>query len=741
MSESTASPQIAFDVAFDVEGMTCAACARRVEKALGKVDGVREASVDLVRERAVITIVTSSGRAIHEAESAVERAGYRLTRRTASEVQRAGRARELGALIGALLALSLTALAFVAAWRSWPWIELALASCAVLGAGAPVFLKAFADLRGRALGMDVLLALGAGAALASSVFELASPGDEPHTAHGAPMLHSDATMAALIVAVALVGKALERVAKRRAADAIEAIVRAMPETARVVRHGAEAELAIAEVREDDEVRVAPFARVPVDGVLVADPTENEGEADVTYALDESVVTGESRPVSRRDGERVLAGSVNLGRALVLRAVTRGEGSELARVIAAVSRAAAEKSPVVRTTDRVVAVFVPIVISASVLTMLGWLAAGAPFDVALRLAISVLVVACPCALGLATPVAVTVAVGRLAALGVLVRDPSVLERLPSVRTLVLDKTGTLTVGAPRVIAIVRAADTTESDDALLALAASVESDSHHPLARAIFEEAMRRGLTVLRAGAIEEITGRGVRGRVEARDVEVMRPDARDDARFVMPDGSSHASIVELRIDGRAVARVLLEDTLREEAREVIAALRERSIAPVIRSGDAPSAVAHVARALGIDDARGGQRPEDKVADLATLPGPVAMVGDGINDAPALAKADVGFSLGARTETALRAAGIALPRPDLRLVVETHALATRLARIVRENLVLAFAYNALAIPFAALGAFDRIGGPAAAAVAMAASSLLVVLNALRLRTGSGVMSRA
>lgn len=740
------------EIDFAVEGMTCAACARRVEKALVKVAGVREARVDLVRERAVLVVEGPDERVGAEAQSAVERAGYVLVRkeRGAAPSQAKGRAEQR-----TWAAWGLTGLALWAGWVGLPWLELAIASLAVLGAGGPIFVKAFADIRARTAGMDVLVAVGTAAALSASVLTLVAPalGAHGHGAadgaghaagHGA-MAHSDASMAALIIAVVLLGKRLERGAKARATDAIEAIVRAMPESARVVRHGVEAELAVAEVRAGDEVHVAPFARVPVDGVLLAASAEEPGgvqaHGDPTWALDESVVTGESRPVERAVGARVLGGSVNLGRALRLRAEVSGEGSELAKVIAAVSRAAADKSPIVRTTDRVAAVFAPVVLLAAATTLVGWLLAGAAPLEALRLAIAVVVVACPCALGLATPVAVTVAVGRLASRGVLVRDAAVLEVLPHVRTLVLDKTGTLTVGAPRVVARVRATDSLHEDALVLAHAASVESDSHHPLARAIFEEAMRVGLAVPRATDVEEIPGQGMVGQVERRRVEVVRPDAAHDAVFVAPASVEDASVVEVRLEGVPVERLYLEDALREEAAAVIATLRARGITPVIRSGDAPRAVAHVARALGIEDARGGLRPEDKLADLDALARPVAMIGDGLNDAPALARADVGLAIGSRTETALRAAGVALPQPDLRLVVETHDVARRCARIVRENLALAFAYNTLSIPFAAFGAFDRIGGPAAAAIAMAASSLLVVLNALRLGSGSGVSSPA
>ncbi len=742
------------EVAFDVEGMSCAACARRVEKALAKVEGISEARVDLVRERASVRIDARRSDAIREAESAVERAGYKLRAREHARVAVVGRERELRTAIAwVLTGLSLLAAALV---PEWPWVELALASLAVLGAGSSLFVKAFHDLRGRAAGMDVLISVGAGAALLSSVLSIAGLfGGPEHAGHGAGASahgHSDASMAALVVAVALLGKSLERRARGRAAAAIESIVRAMPETARVVRHGAEAELATAEVRDADELRVAPFARVPVDAEILAPEDEGQGEGRV-WALDESVVTGESRPVSRHVGDRVLGGSVNLGRALRLRARGGGDGSELAKVVAAVSRAAAEKSPIVRTTDRLAAIFAPVVLAIAAITLGGWLASGAPLDVALRASITVLVVACPCALGLATPVAVTVALGHLASRGVLVRDAASLEVLARVRTLVLDKTGTLTEGAPRVLALSRAEGVSRSDDALLALAASVEAESHHPLARAIFEEAMRRKLVVPRASELEEIPGRGVRGRVEGVLVEALRPEPTNDARFASRAELSDASVVEIRIEGEAQLRVHLEDALRDESIEVVRALRDRGLTLVVRSGDAPAAVAKIAAALGLTDARGGLRPEDKLADAERLARPLAMIGDGINDAPALARADVGFALGSRTETALRAAGIALPRPDLRLVVLAHDLATRTNRVIRENLVLAFAYNVVALPFAALGAFDRIGGPAAAAIAMSLSSILVVLNALRLRaparsspTGepaarSGVLSRA
>jgi len=718
----------------DVEGMTCAACARRVEKALAKAEGVREARVDLVRERAVLVLADGAARerARETAETAVEKAGYRLRfrdARTDGGAPHDTRDRRTGlAWLGTVLALGL-------AFGGLPWLELAVSAAVVMGAGAPVLRKAALDLRDRSAGMDVLIAAGSLFALGSAVLALSLPVTHAHGS-GA-MQHSDASMAALIVSVALLGKTLERRAKEQAAAAIEAIVRAMPRTARVVRHGVEGEVAVDEVRAGDEVRVAPFSRVPVDGEILAD---EDAAAPTSVSLDESVVTGESRPVERRAGERALGGSLNLGRALRMRVVSVGDDTEIAQVVRAVSRAQASKTAIVRTTDRISAVFAPLVLVVAIVTFAGWLLAGTEPLQALRLAISVVVVACPCALGLATPVAVTVALGNLAGRGILVRDASVLEVLPRVRTLVLDKTGTLTEGAPRVVAIALAKETRFTEDEVLARAASVEADSHHPLARAIFEEAMRRQLVVPRASELTEEPGRGVAGTVEGAAVTAGRPRTEHDAVFARQRGAGGASVVEITLDGAPVARLELEDALRPEAREVTAALRARGITLAIRSGDARAAVERVARALGIEDARGEQRPENKLADLSALAlsgraGATAMIGDGINDAPALAKADVGFALGTRAETALAAAGIALPRPDLGLVLHAFDVSGRAVRIIRQNLTLAFAYNVVAIPFAAWGAFDRIGGPAAAAVAMAASSLLVVLNALRLRDGA------
>ncbi|GAB4209578.1 MAG: heavy metal translocating P-type ATPase [Sandaracinaceae bacterium] len=723
------------ELEYDVEGMTCAACARRVEKALTRAEGVTSARVDLVRERAVIVLADPAlaSRAKESAETAVDKAGYRLRARDVEAKAASGRARE----VRTLSAWVLTVLAFATGLAGQPWLEAVLASLVVVVVGAPILRKAALDVAARTAGMDVLIAVGAGAALVASWSALVAHAGHAMGSHG----HSDASMAALIVAVTLLGKSIERRAKARAGEAIEAIVRAMPRTARVIRHGVEGEVPLAEVRAGDEVRVGPFSRVPVDGEILADEEVGAGAAPIQ--LDESVVTGESRPVERRAGMRALGGSLSLGRGFRMRVTSVGEDTELARVAYAVSRAQATKTAVVRTTDRIAGVFAPLVLLVAVLTAVGWWLAGAPPSEILRTAIAVVVVACPCALGLATPVAITVAMGNLAGRGILVRDATVLEALPRVRTLVLDKTGTLTEGTPRVVAIVRAVDAADDEDALLALAASVENESHHPIARAIFEEAMRRGLVVPHATEVEERAGEGVSGAVSGRRVSVGRASAAHDARFELTERAREAlrgaSVAELVIDGRPAARLFLEDALRPEAGEVVGALRARGLALAIRSGDSEPVVRAVASRLGIEDARGGQRPEEKLRDLESLPGPVAMIGDGINDAPARARAAVGFALGTRAQTALEAAGVALPRPDLGLVLHALDVSARALAIIRQNLVLAFAYNVVAIPFAAVGAFERLGGPAAAAVAMAASSLLVVLNALRLRDRSRAVS--
>lgn len=710
-----------------ISGMSCVACARRVERALRDVEGVLDAHVDLVRERARIRLVGAASveHTIDALRASVERAGYGLE--PEENLASAPRSRRFEVDERLVFAWLGTCAAWVASTfvPRASWLEVWTAAFVVIGAGFPILRAAREELRTRSLGMSFLLASGALAALASG---LAAPLDDHGAAHANGHGHSDATMAALVVSVALTGRALERRARARAAADIEALRRTIPATARVFRHGQLGEIPASEVRLGDEVRVAPFERVPVDGELLPG-----SEHDGPIALDESVATGESRPVERRAGAVIFAGSLNLDRPLRLRATAVGIDSTLGRVMDAVARARNARGALVRLADRVSGWLALVVWTVAFSAWLGWLAAGASFGEASRIAATVLVVACPCALGLATPVAVTVALGRLAARGIFVRDLDAIERLARTRTFVFDKTGTLTEGAPRVVAMELAKGVVLDEARALALAAALEVESRHPVGRAIFEEAMRRGLSLPVARDVRHAPGRGVDGVVEGRSFKIARPSPVHDVSFERTLVDEGLSVAELCENDRPLARFGLDDALRPETAAVLTALRSRGLLIAIRSGDAVDVVKRVARRFGVVDAQGALQPGDKLASLAGLPRPLAMVGDGVNDAPAMAGADVGIALGSRAEATLEAAAVVLARPDLRALVEGFDVARAAARVIRQNLVFAFVYNVVAIPFAALGVLERLGGPATAAVAMAASSILVVGNALRLRS--------
>lgn len=711
---------------FEVRGMTCATCARRVERALAKTDGVEGCEVDLVRERARVT-----GRADLSPEvlvARVEALGYGLA--PIDTAAPPGQARSLRPeAVRAGLALVLAALAMGAAMipgvPGKPWLEIVLAALCTFGPGWPILRKAAREARSLDASMDTLVALGALAALGASL-ALALQ----HLGH-AMHVHTYAETAAMIVAFVLLGRALEERAKQSASAAIRALSALRATTARVLRHGQEALIPAAEVRAGDEVRVGAHERIPADGEVL------EGEAWV----DESWLTGESAPVRRVAGDRVLAGTLASGTALRMRVTAAGEGTELARVERMVERAQASRAPIVRLADRVSAVFVPAMIAVALLTGVAWIALGRDVDAALLAAVSVLVVACPCALGLATPTAITVAIGRAARSGILVRDAAALEALARVSLVALDKTGTLTEGRPTLIEA-RALGGHDVDR-VLSLAAAMELLSEHPVARAIVDAAMARKLSVPEAREVVATPGVGVRGEVEGTRLEVRSIDDAvlasldEAARAHVAHARAEASTVVLaRVDGAPAALLAVRDVVREGSAGAIAALRALDLEVRLLSGDHASSAAAIARELGLSEheVQAGMRPEDKSEALAALRRgrPVAMVGDGVNDAPALAAADVGIAMGSGAEVALESAGVTLARAEPARVAEAVSLARRTMRIVRQNLGWAFIYNLIAVPFAASGGFGEIGGPAVAAAAMAGSSIAVVLNSLRLR---------
>jgi Cu+-exporting ATPase len=713
---------------FAVGGMTCASCARRIEKKLAKVDGVLEVSVNLASEKA--TVRTRSGVAPSTLTAAVEAAGYSLAPlpdKPARTTNTGIPASTVRLAVAAALGVPLMILAMTPAGSTLAGavVQAVLAAIVTFGAGAPFFVKSLADVRQRSASMDSLIALGSATAFAYSLYALVRGAE--HAEHGS--LHHGLYFetAGMIVALILLGRWLEDRAKRAAGDAIRALAELLPDTARVVRHGAEAVIPVEELRIGDLVRVGAHERVPADGELV------EGEA----WLDESMLTGESRPVHRAVGEAVTGGTTNGRSAFALRVTHLGADTTLARIVRLVEDAQGSKAPAQRLADRVSAVFVPVVIAIALGTFLVWrFVVGAELEPALLTAVSVLVIACPCALGLATPTAIMVGTGLAARRGVLVRDAAALEQIHRVDTLLIDKTGTLTEGHPRVMEVVPLEGALD-DDEVVRLAASLEQESEHPLAGALLEEAERRGLALARPIGFWAEPGVGVRGEVEGRAVRV---GAAGDAPRVTELRARGLTVIEVRVDEQPVAVVGIGDPVRATSAGALAELAKMGVEVHMITGDHPETAAAIARVLDLppERVRAGASPADKAAEVARLRAEgrvVAMAGDGVNDAPALAAADVGIAMGTGTHVAMETASMTLSRSDLSALAEAIALSRRTVRTIRQNLFWAFGYNVVGIPIAAAGLLAALGGPMLAAGAMAFSSVSVVLNSLRLRSGS------
>ncbi len=623
--------------------------------------------------------------------------------------------------------------------RASAWLQLVLATPVVLWAGWPFLVRGWQSLASRNLNMFTLIAIGTGVAWAYSVVATLAPQLFPPSFRGhdgAVAVYFEA--AAVITVLVLLGQVLELRARERTGGAIKALLTLAPKTARRLRaDGGEEEVPIDGVVPGDRLRVRPGEKVPVDGEVV----------DGASAVDESMVTGESLPVEKRPGAGVIGGTLNGRGGFVMRADRVGSETMLARIVQMVAAAQRSRAPIQRLADRVAGWFVPIVILVAVLAFAAWAAFGPEPALAHALvaAVSVLIIACPCALGLATPMSIMVGVGRGAGEGILVRDAEALERLEKVDTVLVDKTGTLTQGRPAVVAVEPFDGTGEAE--IIRLAASLERRSEHPLAAALLAAAEQHGAALAEPETFDSVTGKGVVGRVDGRDVAVgnaalMREQgveigaAERDAERLRHDG---ATVVHLAADGRLAGLIAVADPLKPSAAAAVEALHSANIRVVMLTGDNRTTADAVARRLHIDDIEAEVLPEQKrsvVERLRREGRVVAMAGDGVNDAPALAAADVGIAMGTGTEVAIESAGITLVKGDLAALAKARALSAATMRNIRQNLVFAFAYNALGVPVAAgllYPAFGVLLSPIIAAAAMSLSSVSVIGNALRLRT--------
>ncbi|KTA79838.1 heavy metal translocating P-type ATPase [Aeromonas salmonicida] len=714
-------------LSFQIRGMTCAGCSARLNKMLAALPGVISAEVNFSIEQARIELVpgmqtpASLRERIEElgfgAQLAQGSASGRRQQLQAREEQEAAAAHKalLQVVMSALLTLPLLvgmiAMAGLLPWHLPAWLELVLATPVQFWIGARFYRGAWLALKNRAANMDVLVATGTSAAYFYSLYLLLTLG---MAASG--KLYFEAS--AIIITLISLGKLLEARARRSTQSAIRELMALRPETATVWRGESWQSLAIDEVLRGDRLRVLVGERVPVDGKIVSGESE----------LDESILTGESLPVPRGIGEGVLGGAINRSGVLEIEATTVGEDSSLSKIIALVESAQMGKAPLQQLVDKVSAVFVPVVMAIALFTLLVWYAYGHDFGQALLAAVAVLVIACPCALGLATPAAIVTGTGVAARHGILIKDVDTLQKAHAIKALIFDKTGTLTQGRP-VLA------SWSGNDEQLRLAAALQQASEHPLALAM-REAVGKEVVLPQPDEVEVRVGAGIKGQVAGHSVAIGNSSLLAQLGIDQPqqdeEPADGATRVWVAIDGVAVGIAALADTLRPESPEAIATLRQRGIASWLVSGDAPAPVAHIAAKLGLDGAFDSVLPAGKVEKVEALrartQGLVAMVGDGVNDAPALAAADVGIAMGSGSDVAMETASITLMRSDPRLVADAIDISAATWRTIQQNLFWAFVFNIIGIPLAALGYLS----PELAGAAMALSSITVLSNSLLLK---------
>jgi P-type Cu+ transporter len=737
-----------------IGGMSCAACAKAVERAVGAVPGIKAAAVNFGTERLTVSWDPERTR-LSEIKRAVKDAGYEplaIDTQAARDAHAEAKARDIRSLwrrflaalsvslpllyvsMGHMLGLPLPEVLHPMHYPlNFALAQLALTIPAIM-AGFRFYTVGFKTMLKAAPNMDTLIAIGTSAAIVYSAWSTVqiALGDFS----GAEHLYYE--VAATILALILLGKYLEARSKGRASEAIKKLMGLAPRTALVVQAGGDLELPVEEVAVGDLLRVRPGERVPVDGLIV------EGQGSV----DESMLTGESLPVDKAIGDRVAGATVNGQGMLVFRATAVGKDTALARIVRLVEEAQGSKAPIAALADKVSGVFVPVVVAIAVLAAGSWLLAGQSIEFALRVFVAVLTIACPCALGLATPVAIMVGTGKGAELGILIKGGQALETAHKIDAVILDKTGTITVGKPSVtdirayLSVGRGA----AEDELLALAAGAELGSEHPLGAAIVRAARERSLTLSAPKSLKAIAGRGIEATVDGR--ELLVGNARMLQERGLELGPASADYASLSADGKTVmlvasagaviGAIAVADTVKPTSAAAIAKFKALGIETAMITGDSLAVARAIARQVGIDRVLAEVLPEDKAGEVAKLQAEgrvVAMVGDGINDAPALARADVGIAIGSGTDVAAESADIVLARSDLGDAVRALALSKATIRVIKQNLFWAFAYNVLGIPVAA-GLLFLFGGPLLnpmfAAAAMSLSSVSVVSNALRLK---------
>ncbi|NLW79519.1 MAG: heavy metal translocating P-type ATPase [Ruminococcaceae bacterium] len=745
---------------FEITGMSCAACSAHIEKALAKLPGIEKAQVNLLANT-MVAEYDPAALSPEDISRAVEKAGYGASpqakpgtqvkshapSQSPAKAELAGMKKRLiislcflvplmyvsmGHMVGLPLPSFLSGTANAVSFALTQFIL----TLPIVLVNHKYFTGGFRALWHRAPNMDSLIALGASASLAYGLFALyrmswgLGHGDTALVDHYMHELYFES--AAMILALITLGKTLEAVSKGRTGAAISALMDLAPKTALVIRGGAEVEIPLEQVAPGDVLAVKPGARVPVDGVLL------EGHS----ALDESAITGESIPVEKQAGDTVTGATVNTSGYFTMRATRVGDNTTLAQIVALVEEAGASKAPIAQLADKVSGIFVPVVMAIAVVCLAVWLLVGSGFEFALARAVTVLVISCPCALGLATPVAIMVGTGRGAKNGILYRNAEALETFSHVDTILLDKTGTVTAGKPQLTDLIPFG---RSEDALLALAAGLEAKSEHPLALAILQAAGRRQLAPADANGFEALSGLGLRATVAGKsclagNARLMSENGID----LTPAGPLPAQLAAagktplyFAEDGQLAGLVAVADLPKPGSAPAIAALRQRGLRAVMLTGDNTATAEAVRQMVGLDEAIAEVLPQDKDAQVRTFMAAghkVAMVGDGINDAPALTRADVGIAIGAGTDVAIESADVVLMKSDLADAVTAFDLSRAVLRNIRQNLFWAFIYNIIGIPIAAgvfYAAFGWVLNPMFGAAAMSLSSIFVVTNALRL----------